>query len=171
MERHREEVLNVFLAESLRELGMEAAGEQIEVIGGKRLLPDVLFDYKGLRCMIEGKYADVPDAMNVVMAQAVERVETGIAHMALAVVYPAELRETRQNELAERLSGVHLQFSLCTIANYIGVEWHTGRVRDVLDLIRRGYTDLLEDDVVARAVAELSAGMTDLVRVFQAIPT
>ncbi|MBU0508557.1 hypothetical protein KKH27_06970 [bacterium] len=166
MERHREEVVNVYLAMCLRELGISAAGEQIEVVAGKHAMPDVLLDFKGLRCMIEGKYADVPDAQTVVLAQAVERVEAGIAHMALAVVYPPELRETRQDELAEKLSAVQMKFGLCTIARYVEIEWHHGGVRNVLDLIRRGHAELLEDDVVARSVAALKAGMEGLVSIF-----
>ena len=128
-------------------------------------MPDVLFDYKGLRCMIEGKFADIPDAQTVVMAQAVERVEAGIAHMALAIVYPTELRETPQREVAGQLRISALQFSLCTVSRYADVAWHSGGVREVLDLMRRGHAELLEDDVVVRSVARLNAGMEGLVRI------
>lgn len=170
MERHREEVLNVYLAECLRDLGLAAAGEQIEVIASKRALPDVLIEYMGLRCVIESKYADSADAAKAVHSQARERLENGIAHIAIAVQYPIELREVSQATLRTALSKAQMQFCVCTITRYVEVEWKSGSVVDILDLLRRGYADLSEDDVVARSVAILESGMTGLLHLLDAFP-
>jgi hypothetical protein len=170
MERHREEVLNVVFAECLREAGLKAKGEQIYVTYGKTALPDVLIDFRGHRCMIEGKYSDVPNAQAVALAQASGRVRDGIAHFALAVVYPESLREIEQARLRETLEATSLHFALCLETNYEHPDWYDGRVEAVLDVMRRGFEMLAEDDVLARAVATLRRGSEVLIRVLDAYP-
>ena len=61
--------------------------------------PDVLFQLRGLRVVIEGKFADHPSADEVVLNDARKRVRSGIAHIAAAAVYPLSLRKapTTQN--------------------------------------------------------------------------
>ena len=84
--RHREEVLNVLLAQNLYQYGVQADPETIH--SKHRELPDVIFSYRGLRCVIEGKYADVSGARSIVEGQANSRIESGLAQIGIAVVYP-----------------------------------------------------------------------------------
>ena len=170
MERHREEVLNVTFAECLREAGLKAKGEQIYVTYGKTALPDVLIDFRGHRCMIEGKYSDASGAEAAALAKASARVRDGIAHFALAVVYPESLREVEQARLHEILQSASLRFALCLETNYEHPDWHDGRVEAVLDVMRRGFEMLAEDDVLARAVATLRRGSQVLINVLDAYP-
>ena len=88
-ERHREEVLNTVLAACLGSLGAEADPETILKKGRAR--PDVIANVRGLRCALEGKIADAPQARTAVIADARRRIDQGVAHLAIAVVYPAEL--------------------------------------------------------------------------------
>ncbi len=170
MVRHREEVLNVYLAECLRDAGMQAEGEQIEIRHGERSMPDVLVSYMGLRCIIEGKLGDSQNAKGQVQNDVSRRVRDGISHIALGVVYPAELRNTQQGELKAALRDVHFEFCLCLETNYNDPEWHSGILDDILNILRRGHTLLLEDDVLTRSVEHLRYGMTDLVRLLDANP-
>ena len=70
--RHREETLNTQLAILLSRFGVEADAETIQVGGRER--PDVLFHWRGLRVIIEGKFTDHPQAREVVLGDARGRV-------------------------------------------------------------------------------------------------
>ncbi|RPH95001.1 hypothetical protein EHM69_05785 [candidate division KSB1 bacterium] len=170
MDRHREEVLNITFAECLREAGLKASGEQIYVVYGKTALPDVLIDFRGHRCMVEGKYSDVSGARAEVLANASARVRDGISHFALAIIYPASLRTVEQNQLSGVMQSTRLQFALCFEANYEHPDWYEGGMEDVLDVMRRGFEALAEDDVLAKAVATLRSGSEVLLRVMDAYP-
>lgn len=90
----------MILAECISRRGMVAAPETIITARAQqRALPDVIVTFYGLRCAIEGKSGDVQNAHEQLKADAAERVETGIAYMAIAVVYPATLRTTAFAEL------------------------------------------------------------------------
>jgi hypothetical protein len=84
--RHREETLNTQLAILLSRFGVQADAETIQAQGRAR--PDVLFNWRGLRVVIEGKFDDHPQARDVVLGDAWGRVQRGIANIAAAVVYP-----------------------------------------------------------------------------------
>jgi hypothetical protein len=170
MVRHREEVLNVYLAECLCDAGMRAEGEQIEMRRGERAMPDVLVSYMGLRCIIEGKFGDSPSAKAQVQSDASKRVRDGISHIALGVVYPPELRSRQQSELKAALREAQFEFCLCVETNYSSPEWHSGVLNDILNILRHGHSTLLQDDVLARSVASLRYGMEDLVRLLDANP-
>ncbi|MFO0186992.1 MAG: hypothetical protein ACK55J_10235, partial [Alphaproteobacteria bacterium] len=64
-QRNREEVVNTQLAILISKLGVTAEAETILVQGSHR--PDVIFQMRGLRVVIEGKYADHPNAGEVVL--------------------------------------------------------------------------------------------------------
>src|SRR3972149_1219464 len=88
----RQEVLNVLMAQLLEERGIIAAPEQIlKDPFGRRRMPDVLVDYQGLRLVIEGEF-DTRTARDKACQSALNRVEEGIAHIAMALVYPAVLK-------------------------------------------------------------------------------
>ena len=88
--RHREEVINTYLAILLTRHGVNAEAETIHHSGEAR--PDVMFTMGGLRVTVEGKFGDVPDAETVVLGDANQRIATGICHIAVALVYPKTLR-------------------------------------------------------------------------------
>lgn len=81
-QRNREEVINTQLALLISRLGVTADAETIHVHGKHR--PDVLFELRGLRVVVEGKFADHPNAGQVVLNDARNRVKSGIAHIAAA---------------------------------------------------------------------------------------
>src|SRR5262249_40400981 len=106
----RQEVLNVLLAQLLHERGLVAAPEQIvrALQGGERgatRLPDVLVDFRGLRTAIEAEIGSGARAAHVLAYEkAKQRVDEGIAHIGVAVVYPAKLRQVGFHRLKEELS-------------------------------------------------------------------
>lgn len=65
--RRREETLNTQLAILLSRFGVQADAETIQVSGRER--PDVLFVWRGLRVVIEGKFADQANARQGLIGQ------------------------------------------------------------------------------------------------------
>jgi len=172
----RQEVLNVLMAQLLQERGIVAAPEQIlKDPFGSRRMPDVLVDYQGLRLVIEGEF-ESPAAKDKASRFALRRVEEGIAHIAMALIYPASLRQLGPNlaHLKEALAQAHLQFSVVTESEAIQaqlsfeevpdrkkeiVSFARGQLGELVDALRSAYQILAEDRVLERAIEVLNNGI------------
>jgi hypothetical protein len=156
--RHREEVLNTILAICLGAQGADADPETILRRGRQR--PDVLATFRGLRCAIEGKVADTAAARAEVLTNASERIEQGIAHIAIAVVYPKELRTTEFPKLRAALNIAPLDFLVLTEAGYSA--WRVGGIEEIFAELRRAHEVIVRDDVLQAAVDTLNIGLTEV---------
>jgi len=152
LQRNREEVINTQLAILLSKLGVAAEAETIHVHGKHR--PDVLFELRGLRVAIEGKLADTQNADTIVANDARQRVKAGIAHMAVATVYPKSLRNISTPKVLDALSSSELKYSIITEAMETG--WYQGNPAALMDSLRHAQEALTKDDVVERTARELS---------------
>jgi hypothetical protein len=157
-ERHREEVLNTVLATCIGRRGVDADPETILRSGRSR--PDVMAVMRGLRCAIEGKVADTQNAESVVVADAKKRLDQGVAHLAIAVVYPTALRTTAFGELPAALSAAILKFSVLTDSEKL--IWHEGAVNEILAELRRAHDIIVRDDVLQQAVDTLNIGLAEV---------
>lgn len=108
--RSREEAVNTQLAVLISKLGVTADAETIHVHGTHR--PDVLFQLRGLRVIIEGKFADHASAEKVVLEDARKRVKSGLAHIAAAAIYPKSLRNVSTNKILDTLAKTQLTYRI-----------------------------------------------------------
>lgn len=154
----REEVLNTVLAACLATHGVEADPETI--LRGGRSRPDVMANFRGLRCAVEGKISDAPQAKRAVLADARRRIEQGIAHLAIAVVYPAAIRTSDFSGLEKTMASVELSFAVLTEAEVGG--WHAGGVGEIAAELRRAHDVIVRDDVLQQAVNTLSIGLAEV---------
>jgi len=159
--RMREEVLNVQLAMVLAEQGEVALPEQLL----PDALPDVLVIFNGLRLSLEGKVADQPQANRLVWQKARERVEKGISHLSLALLYPPELRRVPLLELSNALKSAQLRFSVCAPFTK-QPDWQKGDLQVLTATLHRVYQRLVSEDEVAKAVQILREGVNELSRGF-----
>lgn len=150
--RHREETINTQLAILLSKHGVNADAETIHQHGQQR--PDVMFLLGGVRVVIEGKYADVPDAEDVVLNDARQRVHSGICHIAVALTYPKNLRTVRVAELEAALSKSRLKHLV--ISETGETDWAEGSPDEVLASLRRAHEAMTKDDIVAASAEKLS---------------
>ena len=157
-ERHREEVLNTVLATCIGSRGVGADPETILRSGRSR--PDVMATMRGLRCAIEGKVADTQNATSIVVADAKKRLDQGVAHLAIAVVYPTPLRTTSFARLPYVLGAIILKFSVLTDSEQ--VIWHEGAVNEILAELRRAHDVIVRDDVLQQAVDTLNIGLAEV---------
>ncbi|MCH7697626.1 MAG: hypothetical protein IH865_01620 [Chloroflexi bacterium] len=162
-ETHREEVLNVLLAQLLHERGIASAPEQIlQTTARQRRMPDVIVTFHGLRTVVEGKVDDHPGAAKEVRANAAQRVEEGVSHLAVALLYPKELRKTPFKDLKRGLEVAPLRIAVFSESGDTG--WVEGNLEHLSQLLRRTYEQLVEEDVVARAVEVLSQAVEGFAR-------
>ena len=154
--RHREETLNTQLAILLSRFGVQADAETIQAKGRER--PDVLFHWRGLRVVIEGKFADHPQAREVVLGDARGRVQRGIANIAAAVVYPGALRTVATPQLLDQLESSVLAY--CMIAESEETAWFEGTPAAIMDALRRTQETMAQDDIVAKTVQSLLEQLT-----------
>lgn len=157
--RHREETLNTQLAILLSRFGVEADAETIQVGGRER--PDVLFHWRGLRVIIEGKFTDHPQAREVVLGDARGRVQRGIANIAAAVVYPSALRTVATPQLLDSLEASVVAY--CMIAESEETVWFEGTPAALMDALRRTQETMAQDDIVANTAQALLEQLTGVV--------
>lgn len=138
---YRQEVLNVLLAQLLRERGIVSAPEDVLSSAEGRRMPDVLVDFAGLRTAIEGEVDDQPNAQDKARAAAVRRVEQGIAQIGLAVVYPSHLRRVEFSAVKQSLQQAELLVAVVTEAGASG--YATSNVDGLAETLRHAFDQLL----------------------------
>jgi len=155
----RQEVFNVILAQVLQERGIITVPEKIINIGPDKIrrMPDLIVGYNGLRTIIEGEIASRPTANDNALNSARKRVVEGIAHIGIALVYPIELQDIEFINLKS-------EFMKCEFdINIISESMETGFVKgniDYLDnILRHTFDQLVQEDIVAKAVAVIDAGI------------
>ena len=142
-QRNREEAVNTQLALLISKLGVTADAETIHVHGKHR--PDVLFQLRGLRVVIEAKFKDTPNAEQIVLNDARKRVRAGIAHIAAATIYPDELRTTRTTKILDTLSDARLRYLIIT-ETFERDSWLEGNAASLMESLRRAQESLTQDD-------------------------
>ncbi|MGE0086355.1 MAG: N-6 DNA methylase [Desulfococcaceae bacterium] len=148
--RHREETVNAQLAVLLARHGVSAEAET--VLGQQR--PDVMFMLGGLRVIIEGKFSDTSDADNAVKSDAFSRVKSGICHIAVALVYPKNIRTAATSQLEKILSSSSLRFLIISETGL--TEWAEATPAGILSSLRHIHGTLIKDDIVAKSARQLS---------------
>jgi hypothetical protein len=157
-QRHREEVLNTLLAFVLTHHGIDAEPETSQKSGKHR--PDVMFRMGGLRVVIEGKYADVSNAEDIVANDAKRRLDKGICQIAVAVVYPKQLRDTPFKELLTSLASTPLHFCVLSLTGH--TDWRDSDTSAILAALRRTHQSLIADDIVESSAKKLSGSISDI---------
>ncbi|MBI2918401.1 MAG: hypothetical protein HYY01_10460 [Chloroflexi bacterium] len=157
-------MFNVTLAVLLHEQGVVSVPESYlrEPLTTHRGMPDVMVDFQGLRTMIEGKVDDQPAAEQAALQAARERVESGIAYIGVALVYPASLRQVPFPGLKNALCHTTMRIAVFSEVGESG--WSQGDLGHLIDLLRRTYQQLLEEDVVTKAVDVLKVGVNEFGR-------
>jgi hypothetical protein len=162
-QRNREEVINTQLAILISRLGVTADAETIHVHGKQR--PDVLFELRGLRVIIEGKFADHPNAEEIVLEDARRRVRSGIAHIAAAAIYPNSLRSTTTSKVLEKLRTSQLKFRIVSETDETG-DWFEGDPASLMDALRHAQEYLTKDDIVEQTAKSLSGRLTGVAKLW-----
>ena len=160
----REEVHNLQLARLLAQQGIVSFPETIDQnVEGARRMPDVLVEFQGLRTIIEGKVDDKPGAKENVHNDAYRRVSEGLAHIGIAVLYPAELRKAMSaRHLCALIESKILQIEVITEFGSEG--WTRARVADLGDILRRTFEQLAAQDLVSKTAASLEAAVSEFAR-------
>jgi hypothetical protein len=156
MARSRQEVLNVILAQILAERGVVAAPESIMQSGGNRIMPDVLVEYQGLRVMIEGE-VDSAQAEQKARDSANARVESGVAHIGVAVVYSSHLRQAAFAAMKADLEASTLKIAIVTESG--ANNFLSGGIEQLEWALRYAFEQLVQEDVVQEAVDAIDAGV------------
>lgn len=167
---YRQEVFNVLLAQLLQERGVITAPEEVlrATPERRRRAPDIIVNFHGLRTAIEGEVDDQSDADNRALESARGRVEEGIAHISVAIVYPARLRSVAFDDLKSQLEDSPLRMAVVTEAEETG--FTEASIDSLAGALRRAFDQLVQEDVVARAVAALEAGIEEFASVLSDSP-
>ncbi|MCU0496833.1 MAG: hypothetical protein MUF87_05725 [Anaerolineae bacterium] len=145
----RQEVLNVVLAELLKDRGVVAAPENILELSETRHMPDVLVIYEGLRTAIEGEI-EGPQAQAKALEAARRRVESGIAHIGIAVVYPEHLRNAEFSSLKAAMAVAH--YKVAIVSHTEKINYTAGDIDYLVRSLNTSFNEWLNDDEVARCV-------------------
>lgn len=152
----RQEVLNVALAQILAKHGLISAPETILKAKPslKRRMPDVLVSFLGLRLVIEGEVEDAPGAEERALNSARQWVEEGLAHISMAVVYPAFLRQLDNfDQLQRKMEESQLRVAIVDESGETG--YSPKEVGQLPNMLNNTYDKLVQEDVVTQAAAIL----------------
>ena len=166
-QRHREEAVNTQLALLISRMGVTAEAETIQVHGRHR--PDVLFQMRGLRVVIEAKFEDVPNAEQDVLDDARERIQAGVAHIAAATVYPAELRTAPTTKVLDILAEARLRYLIITETSESDT-WSEGNPASLMEALRRAQESLSQDDIVEKTAQSLFAHLESVANLWSGQP-
>lgn len=160
----RQEVLNVILAQVLQERGVVSLPETIikSVIEKpkQRRMPDLLVNFNGLRTMIEGEVGDTPGAKERALSAAGKRVEEGIAHIGIAVIYPSSLRQAKDLQmLKSKMTECQLEIAVVAESELGDKGYRAGDINYLAETLRKTFENLVKEDAVAQAAALLDAGI------------
>jgi len=162
-QRNREEAVNTQLAVLISKQGVVADAETILAHGKHR--PDVLFRLRGLRVAIEAKFRDHPSAEEIVLSDARNRVRSGIAHIAVAAIYPVSLRAVSTSKLLGALEKSQLKYRILS-ETHEGDDWFEGSPSSLMEALRRVQEALTRDDVVDRTAKSLSIQLDGIAKLW-----
>ena len=154
--RFREEVLNVKLAELLSLRGVLSVPETIlSHISAGRRLPDVIAaTYLGILVVIEGRVSDTTAVRRALESRCRTRIEEGIGAIVIGVMYPPEVRQSRNlTELERAIEAAELSIKVFTEGEEI--DWVLAGINDLAQILQHGYENLIKEDVVEAAVEQL----------------
>ena len=166
-QRHREEAVNTQLALLISKLGVTADAETIQVHGKHR--PDVLFQLRGLRVVLEAKFADTPNAEQTVLADARARIRAGVAHIAAATVYPTALRTAPTTTVPAMLAAARLRYVILTETSESDT-WSEGNPASLMEALRRAQESLSQDDLVEKTAQSLSTHLARVANLWSGQP-
>jgi hypothetical protein len=178
--RYREEVFNILIAQLMHQRGIVAAPEQIlsHDLNYSKAMPDVMVQYNGLRTIIEGRFAKTKAAQTALLKKTRERVQKGIGHLGIAIIYPDYFRSIPFDQLPTEMATYHYQFAIVSEIEdvqlaismldfpkpeeiYLPAKWFSGDLDGLGDLLRRTYDRLLKEDVVKRAADNIRLGIAN----------
>jgi hypothetical protein len=160
---YRQEVFNVILAQILQDRGVISVPEKVIKAflakPGQRRMPDIMVNFMGLRTVIEGEVDDQPDAKNRALESARKRVEDGIAHIGVAVIYPAFLRQLELGPLKFQMADCQYEVAVVAESEFGERGFNSGDVNYLAEVLRKTFDQLVKEDVVTQAVALLDTGI------------
>ena len=166
-QRHREEAINTQLTLLISRLGVTADAETIQVHGKHR--PDVLFQLRGLRVVIEAKFEDAPNAEQDVLNDARKRIQAGVAHIAAATVYPPELRTAPTTKVLDMLAEARLRYVILTETSESDT-WSEGNPASLMEAFRRAQESLSQDDIVEQTAQSLFTHLESVANLWSGQP-
>lgn len=157
---NREEVLNVCLGQLLEQRGIVAIPETVHTQKGRRRMPDVLVYFNGLRLVIEGKIGSTPSQKKRVVADTAKKVEEGIAHLGVALLYPDNLKNAAVSTSLKRLMGT-VTYNFAVIADDVDRKFFEGNIDEIAEVLRISYETLIKEDTLNRAVGLIQQSLDD----------
>lgn len=156
----REEVVNVKLAELLENRDVVSLPEQVisDLVENNRM-PDIMTaNLLGIRIVIEGRIGHSTGNYSSLVDDCKQRVAEGIAPMAVAVAYPEEINQaTHLSKLEQNIRDAEFQINVITEEG--AGNWSSGDVEDLGNYLRRGYSDLVQENAVEEAVETIDGGI------------
>jgi len=122
-----------------------------------RRIPDLLVEFLGLRLMIEGEVDDQSDAEKRALDSALKRVEEGLAHIGVAVIYPSLLREVTFSQLKSTIEKSPLKIAVVTESGKAA--YSIGNFEHLADILNKTFEQLVKEDIVKQAVAIIDAAV------------
>jgi type I restriction-modification system DNA methylase subunit len=151
MPKYRQEVINIRIADILREMGFGAEGETIS--SGK--LPDVMVEINGIRVNLEGWFEKKVQEDSI-LSRCRDRIEKGICNIAIALLYPEDLKEAENDEhLREKIKQNNYKVFVCSPSKTEGTFLGEMRIEQIAELLNRLYGEIINADLLNTQINEI----------------
>lgn len=157
--KHREEVINVKLADALAKRGLEADAETIHVTGR----PDVMVNLSGVKLVIEGRRESQSTSL---FKDAKSRILKALGDISLAVKYEDSLYNVASSKLVAALDQAKFSGAIFFFAAAEIQENHFEAISidDLAELIRRAFILIVQNDVVRTQVSSVESAIEKAVQ-------
>ncbi len=179
-DRSVEPTVNVYLAELLRNQGLDASAERRTHVQSRDHQPDVIIERMEDCIAIECEFAPArtleADAASRLASTENPIIFHGLPiRMALAVTYPDALRVVADARLKEELAACNeIGFRLAIPSKGGEITWEgdsVGSVRDIADLLTNYWIKSGEDERINHIVEMLDAALTSAGEILSRVPT
>jgi len=156
--KHREEVINVKLADVLAEQGLDADAETIHSKGR----PDVFINVNGVKIAVEGRHAKQKTSL---LNDAKGRIEKGISDISVSVEYEDSLYTVTSSKMTQALKESTFSGAIFYYSSKGIVESHFSDQSsdDLATMIRSAFNLIVKDDVVRDQVALVQSAIDEAV--------
>src|SRR5579864_3562140 len=153
--RHREEAINLKLADALAGMGLDADAETIQSKGR----PDVIINLSGVKLALEGRDS-ASKASLWKYAQA--RVTDGLAEIALALEYPGDLYTTKTPASGHAIQSAHLSGKIFYFAESAIQEnrFESASLPEIAEIIRQAFSLIVRNDIVRQQVDRVESAIS-----------
>lgn len=151
--KFRQEVINLVISKILNEMSFKAVGE---VIYNKKL-PDIIIEIDGIKINLEGWF-EKTISIDKLKEKCKERVEEGICHIAIGLLYPKDLNNAENYEILEiKIKKSNYKVFIFSPSSKGTKDQYLGQItlKQLAESLNHLYGEVVKEDLLKRSIDKI----------------